>query len=69
MIVLFTEAETTILFERQTGSEGTEPAKKKIDQDRTFMKDGKMVKNSLFHVFDGAIVFSMCQLVGMYLCK
>ena len=62
----FFKAETTILFERQTGSEGTGPAKK-IGQHRTFMKYFKMVKNSLYNVFDSTIVFSTCELVGMHL--
>ena len=39
----------------------------KVGQDRTFIKGCKMVYNWLYRVFDGAIVFSVCQLVGMHL--
>ena len=54
------------LSDCQTGYEGTGPATK-IGQDRTFINDCKMVKNSLFRVFHGTNVFSVCHLVGMHL--
>ena len=37
------------------------PRKKKIDQDRILIEDGKIVETAVVRVLDGAIVLSMCE--------
>lgn len=51
------------IIQFQTGSQAhrTGHEKKKIDQDRILIEDGKIVETAVVRVLDGAIVLSMCE--------